>query len=207
MCFGEVDQIALEAGDIREAGLEGRVEVLLSDYREVKGSYDRLVSIEMIEAVGWRFYPAFFASCAARLQPDGMMLLQGITLPDQAFERQKDEVDHVKAHIFPGTCIPSTTALCQAASQAGDLRLYHLEEIGPHYPPTLRAWRENLLAGWGEALRQGRSERFLRMFEYYLAYCEAAFEERYLGDVQMLFVKPGCRREPLLPALRGVTAP
>jgi cyclopropane-fatty-acyl-phospholipid synthase len=200
------EQHALAGQRIREAGLGGKVEVQLSDYRDLRGSYDRLVSIEMVEAVGWQYYQPFFGACAARLRDDGMMLLQGITLPDQVFERQKDEVDHIKAHIFPGTCIPSTTALCQAAAQAGDLRLHHLEEIGPHYAPTLRAWRENLVAHWEQALRLGKTERFLRMFEYYLAYCEAAFEERYLGDVQMLFVKPGCRREPLLPALRGVTA-
>ncbi len=186
---------------VREAGVEGRVEVLLRDYRDLDGSYDRLVSIEMIEAVGWEYYETFFRACSERLAPDGLMLLQAITIQDQAYEARKREADFVKRHVFPGACIPSVTALCSAATRASDMRLFHLEEIGPHYATTLRLWRERLLTRRGEALAQGKDESFFRMFELYLAWCQAGFEERYLGDVQMLFAKPASRREPILPSL------
>ncbi len=187
---------------VREAGVDGRVEVLLRDYRDLDGSYDRLVSIEMIEAVGWEHYEAFFRASSERLAPDGLMLLQAITIQDQAYEARKREADFVKRHVFPGSCIPSVTALCSAATRASDMRLFHLEDIGPHYATTLRQWRDRLVDRWDEALAQGKDEALLRMFEIYLAYCEAAFEERYLGDAQMLFVKPASRREPIVPALR-----
>jgi len=195
------EQWELATRRVRDAGLEGRVQVLLRDYRDLEGSYDRLVSIEMIEAVGWQYYPDFFRSCAARLGNDGMMLLQAITIQDQVYEEKKEEVDFIKRHIFPGSCIPSVTALCGAATGASDMRLFHLEDIGPHYAMTLRRWRERLRERWGEARALGKDERFLRMFEFYLAYCEAGFEERYLGDAQMLFVKPGARRAALVPPL------
>jgi cyclopropane-fatty-acyl-phospholipid synthase len=201
------EQHEVAARRVREAGLEGRVEVLRADYRDLTGRYDRLASIEMIEAVGWEYYEAFFRACSERLAPDGMMLVQAITLQDQAFERRKREADFIKRHVFPGSCIPSVTALCSAATRASDMRLFHLEDIGPHYAPTLRAWRERLLERWAEARALGKEESFLRMFEYYLAYCEAAFEERYIGDAQMLFVKPACRRAALVPALRQGASP
>jgi len=186
---------------VRAAGLESKVRVLLSDYRDLEGLYDRVVSVEMIEAVGWEYYPAFMRVLAERLTPDGLALVQAITLPDHRYERSKREANHINRIVFPGTCIPSTTALLQAASTTGDLRLFHLEEIGPHYATTLRRWRERLLARWQEAGAQGRDERFLRTFEYYLASCEAAYEARYLGNVQLLFAKPGATRAPILPKL------
>jgi cyclopropane-fatty-acyl-phospholipid synthase len=186
---------------VKAAGLESRVKVLLSDYRDLEGSYDRVVSVEMIEAVGWEYYPAFMRVLAERLVPDGLGLVQAITLPDHRYEASKREANHINRIVFPGTCIPSTTALLQAASTTGDLRLFHLEEIGPHYATTLRRWRERLLARWEEARSQGRDERFLRTFEYYLASCEAAYAARYLGNVQLLFAKPGSTRAPILPKL------
>jgi cyclopropane-fatty-acyl-phospholipid synthase len=195
------EQAELAARRVREAGLEGRVQVLLRDYRDLEGTYDRVVSIEMIEAVGWRNYREYFSRCARHLAPDGTMLLQAITMQDQAFEARKDEADFIKRHVFPGSCIPSVTALCAAATEGSDLRLFHLEDIGPHYATTLRRWRDALRARWGEARAQGKDERFLRMFEYYLAYCEAGFEERYLGDVQMVLVRPGARPAAIVPAL------
>jgi cyclopropane-fatty-acyl-phospholipid synthase len=186
---------------VRAAGLEDRVEVVLADYRELAGRYDRVVSIEMIEAVGWEFYETFFRVVGERLHEDGLALVQAITIPDHRFERQKAEPNHINRLVFPGSCIPSTTALLQASSRASDLRLFHLEEIGPHYARTLRDWRVRLLARWDEARAQGRSARFLRNFEYYLASCEAGYEERHLGDVQLLFARPRARREPILPPL------
>jgi cyclopropane-fatty-acyl-phospholipid synthase len=186
---------------VRAAGLESRVRVLLSDYRDLEGTFDRVVSVEMIEAVGWEYYPAFMRVLSERLTPEGLALVQAITIPDHRYEGSKREANHINRIVFPGTCIPSTTALLQAASTTGDLRLFHLEEIGPHYATTLRRWRERLLARWEEALAQGRDERFLRTFEFYLASCEAAYAARYLGNVQLLFSKPGSTRAPLLPSL------
>jgi len=188
---------------VREAGLEDRIEVLLSDYRDLTGRYDRLVSVEMIEAVGWEFYGTFMKAVADRLTPDGLALIQAITIPDHRFERSKREPNHINRIVFPGCCIPSTTALLQAAAGHSDLRLFHLEEIGPHYARTLREWRLALMARAGEVLAQGRDGRFLRSFEYYLASCEAGYAERHLGDVQLLFTRPGSRRAPILPAITG----
>ncbi len=186
---------------VRAAGLASRIRVLLSDYRDLQGQYDRVVSVEMIEAVGWEFYPDFMRVVSERLTPDGLALVQAITLPDHRYEASKREANHINRIVFPGTCIPSTTALLQAAATSGDLRLFHLEELGPHYATTLRRWRERLLARWEKALAQGRDQRFLRTFEYYLASCEAAYEARYLGNVQLLLVKPEATRAPILPAL------
>ncbi|MFO0582823.1 MAG: cyclopropane-fatty-acyl-phospholipid synthase family protein [Anaeromyxobacter sp.] len=181
---------------VAEAGLSDRITLLLSDYRELTGQHDRLVSIEMIEAVGWEYYEAYFGQVGRLLTPDGLALIQAITIPDHRFETWKTEPNHINRSVFPGSCIPSTTALLQAASRSSDLRLFHLEEIGPHYAPTLRAWHDALVARWGEARAQGKSERFLRTFAYYLASCEAGFAERYHGDVQLLFAKPRSKRDP-----------
>jgi cyclopropane-fatty-acyl-phospholipid synthase len=192
---------------VRAAGLQDRIRVLLSDYRDLEGTYDRAVSVEMIEAVGWEYYPTFFRVVAERLAEDGLALVQAITVPDHRFERSKREPNHVNRIVFPGSVIPSTTALLQAASRASDLRLFHLEEIGPHYARTLRTWRERLVARWDEARALGKDERFLRSFSYYLASCEAGYAERHLGDVQMLFARPRARRAPILPALDAPAAP
>ena len=188
---------------VREAGLEDRITVLLSDYRDLTGTFDKLVSVEMIEAVGWEYYPAFMRTVSSRLAPHGLALVQAITVPDHRFERMKGEPNHINRIVFPGTCIPSTTALLQAAAGHSDLRLFHLEEIGPHYARTLREWRERLVARWDEAKAQGRDERFLRGFEYYLASCEAGYQTRYLGNVQLLLARPEARRAPILPPLVG----
>jgi cyclopropane-fatty-acyl-phospholipid synthase len=186
---------------VRDAGLSSQVQVLLADYRDLSGRHDKLVSVEMIEAVGWEYYPAFMRTVSDRLRPDGLALVQAITVPDHRYERMKREPNHINRIVFPGTCIPSTTALLQAAAAHSDLRLFHLEEIGPHYARTLREWRERLLARWSEARAQGRDERFLRTFEYYLASCEASYQERYNGNVQLLLARPEARREPILPPL------
>jgi cyclopropane-fatty-acyl-phospholipid synthase len=186
---------------IREARLEDRITILLEDYRDLKGRFDKLVSIEMIEAVGHSFYDTYFGACSRLLKPDGMMLLQAITITDQEYERAKRELDFIKRYIFPGSTIPSVTAICQSLTRATDLRLFHLEDITSHYATTLRRWRERFLARRDKVLSLGYSEAFIRAWDFYLSYCEAGFQERYIGDVQMLFVKPGCRRTPILPPL------
>jgi cyclopropane-fatty-acyl-phospholipid synthase len=186
---------------IRTAGVEDKVHLLLKDYRDLKGRFDKLVSIEMIEAVGHHYLETFFRCCSDLLKDQGTMLLQAITIADQAFERHKKEVDFIKRYIFPGSCIPSVTAMGDAVAEATDLRLVHLEDITPHYARTLKTWRERFFENIQQVRALGYSETFIRMWEFYLCYCEAGFQERYLGDVQMLFAKPLNRREPLLPSL------
>jgi cyclopropane-fatty-acyl-phospholipid synthase len=178
---------------IREAGLGDRIVLLRKDYRDLHGRFDKLVSIEMIEAVGHQHFATFFARCGALLEPHGQMLLQAITIADQRYDAARKDVDFIKRHIFPGSCIPSVTALTAAATHASDLRLVHLDDIGAHYATTLRHWRENLLRNRTAVRALGYPESFIRMWEFYLAYCEAGFAERTLGDVQALFVRPGAR--------------
>jgi len=187
---------------VRAAGLEGEVEVMFADYRDVIGTFDRVVSVEMVEALAGRAdRETYFRAIRERLADDGLALVQAITVPDRLMSRRERARREAERIVFPGTCIPSTTALLEAAARASDLRLFHMEELGPHYARTLRAWRERLLARWDEALALGRSERFLRAFLHDLASCEAGFAERHLGDVQLLFARPRARREPILAAL------
>ncbi len=191
--------LALER--IRTAGVEDKVHVLFKDYRDLKGRFDKLVSIEMIEAVGHHYLETFFRCCSNLLTERGVMALQAITIADHVFEKHKKEVDFIKRYIFPGSCIPSVTAIGDAVAAATDLRLVHLEDITPHYARTLRTWRERFFENIKQVRALGYSETFIRMWEFYLCYCEAGFEERYLGDVQMFFAKPLWRGEPLLPSL------
>jgi len=186
---------------IRSAGVEDKVHLLLKDYRDLEGRFDKLVSIEMIEAVGHHYLNTFFRCCSNLLTEQGTMLLQAITIADQAFERHKKEVDFIKRYIFPGSCIPSVTAMGDAVSKATDLRLVHLEDITPHYARTLRTWRERFFENIRQVKALGYSDTFIRMWEFYLCYCEAGFQERYLGDVQMLFAKPLWRGQTVLPPL------
>lgn len=192
------EQHALAIERVAAAGLEGRITVLFEDYRDLRGRYDKLVSVEMIEAVGDAYYDTFFDACSRLLAADGMLALQAITIADQRYERARRSVDFIQRHIFPGACLPSVAALCASVARAGDLRLFHLEDIGPHYATTLRHWRERLRARWDELKGLGCPETLLRLWEFYFCYCEGGFAERVIGDVQMLFVKPRCRRAPLL---------
>ena len=179
---------------IKAAGLEDRITLLKKDYRDLSGKFDKLVSIEMIEAVGHHYFTAFFRACSRLLKDDGMMALQAITIGDQIFDRHKRSVDFIKRYIFPGSCIPSITAVSNAIAGATDLRLVHLEDITVHYARTLREWRRRFFANIEKIRALGFSDTFIRMWEYYLCYCEGGFAERYIGDVQMLFVKPLCRQ-------------
>jgi cyclopropane-fatty-acyl-phospholipid synthase len=186
---------------VASAGLEHRITLLKQDYRDLAGTFDKLVSIEMIEAVGHHFLEEFFRVCSHRLKPDGQMLLQAITIRDQVYDWHKRNVDFIKRYIFPGSCIPSLNAISEAVARATDLRLFHLEDITAHYATTLCRWRENFFANLDQVKALGFPDAFIRMWEFYLCYCEGGFAERYLGDVQVLFTKPLCRREPILPAL------
>ena len=182
---------------IGAAGLGDRVTLLLEDYRDLKGRFDKLVSIEMVEAVGARYLDGYFRQCSRLLEQDGAMLLQAITIQDQLYAQALRSVDYIQRYIFPGSFIPSVTALVQSATSATDMKLFHLEDIGPHYAPTLAHWRQNFLAHLPEVRSLGFPDTFVRLWEFYLCYCEGGFAERQLGDVQMLLTKPRCRRAPL----------
>jgi cyclopropane-fatty-acyl-phospholipid synthase len=191
------EQYDLARERVAAAGLEKQVEVLLEDYRDLRGRYDALVSIEMIEAVGHQYLDTYFRRCSNLLKPDGAMLLQSITIQDQFYDQARRSVDFIKRFIFPGSCIPSIKIICDSLARTTDLKLFHLEDLGPHYARTLKLWRERFLARQSEVRAQGYPESFLRMWEYYLCYCEGGFEERQLGDVQMLLTKPQSRRAPI----------
>ncbi len=175
---------------IEALGLSDKITLLQQDYRHLTGIYDKIVSIEMIEAVGHQYYRQFFSKCASLLTPEGSLFLQAITLQDQMYERAKHDVDFIKKYIFPGSCIPSVTALQQAMTKSSDLRLYQAEDIGLHYVRTLACWRENFVAQKQAILKLGFDEAFIRMWLFYFSYCEAGFAEGYLGNMHLHYVKP-----------------
>jgi cyclopropane-fatty-acyl-phospholipid synthase len=183
---------------VAAAGLDDRVTLLLDDYRDLRGRYDKLVSIEMIEAVGARYLDTYTAQCGRLLEPHGAMLLQAITLQDQVYEEALKSVDFIQRFIFPGSFIPSVSAITDSVRRSTDMKVFHLEDIGPHYATTLRRWRENFFAHLPEVRRLGYPESFVRMWDYYLCYCEGGFLERQIGDVQMLLTKPRCRLPSVL---------
>ena len=190
------EQHDLAARRIAAAGMTDRIELLFEDYRKLTGSYDKLVSVEMIEAVGHRYYGEFFSRCASLLRPGGVMALQAITIADRHYERAKNSVDFIQRHIFPGSCIPSVTALCSAMTRGSDLTMVDLEDIGLHYVRTIAAWRQNLRDRWDDAQAIGYSEEFLRLWEFYFAYCEGGFAERHISDVHMILARPGALEPP-----------
>ena len=195
------EQYEYAAGRVAAAGLDDRVELLLKDYRDLDGQYDKLVSIEMIEAVGHEYMDTYFDQCASLLKDNGMMLLQAITIADQRYRTAIKSVDFIQKYIFPGGFLPSVTAILDSVTRKTSMRIYHLEDIGAHYAETLRHWREAFASNLNRIWPMGYGEEFLRMWHYYYCYCEGAFRERAIGNVQVLFVKPGSRREPLVPAL------
>jgi cyclopropane-fatty-acyl-phospholipid synthase len=191
------EQHAHAAQAIRAAGLDGSITLLREDYRDLRGTFDKLVSIEMIEAVGHRFLDEYFGTCSRLLAPHGAMLLQAITIQDQFYEAALRAVDFIQRYVFPGSFIPSVSAIAESVRRATDMKLFHLADIGPHYAPTLAAWRRNVHARLPAVRALGYPDEFLRLWDYYLCYCEGGFAERQLGDVHMLLTKPDCRRVPL----------
>jgi len=186
---------------IAAEGLADRITVLFKDYRDLSGQFDKAVSIEMIEAVGPQFVDAYFRKCGELLKPDGMMLLQAITITDREYAGALKRVDFIKKYIFPGSFIPSVTALCDSITRSSDLRLFHLEDLTPNYAETLKNWRIRMFNNIERVRALGYPEEFIRMWEFYLCYCEGGFRERYIGDVQMLLTKPDSKRAPILPIL------
>ena len=183
---------------MQAAGLSDKITLMLEDYRNLSGQYDKLVSIEMIEAVGHQWFDTYFKQCSKLLKPEGMMLLQAITIADQRYKVAKREVDFIQRYIFPGGCLPSVTEIGKSITKVTDMRVYHLDDIGPHYATTLLKWRERFMENWPQIRQLGYSDTFKRMWEFYLCYCEGGFEERAIGTVQMLMIKPGCRREAVV---------
>ena len=178
---------------IARAGLTDRITLLLEDYRDLKGRYDKAMSIEMIEAVGADFLDTYLRKCSALLEPHGAMLLQAITIQDQHYEQARKSVDYIQRYIFPGSFIPSVQAISASLTRVTDLKIFHLEDIGPHYARTLREWRRNFMGQLDKVRALGYPDSFVRMWEFYLCYCEGGYLERQLGDVQLLLTKPGCR--------------
>lgn len=187
------EQHALASARVAEAGLQDQVTLLLEDYRDLRGRYDRLVSIEMVEAIGAAQLDAYFERIGSLLEPDGMALVQAITIEDHRYAQALRTVDFIKRHVFPGSFIPSIAAMLEAKTRSCDLALVHLEDFGSSYARTLQAWRECFASRLPEVRAQGFDERFVRMWEFYLAYCEGGFRERSIGVAQLLFAKPGCR--------------
>ena len=195
------EQQRLARQRVIEAGLDDRIEILLTDYRELTGKYDKLVSIEMIEAVGHDYLGDYFGKCSDLLKEDGLMLLQGITMADHRYESYRRSVDFIQRYVFPGSCLPSVSAMCSAVANSSDLRPVHLEDITPHYAETLRRWRHSFFQRIEDVKSLGYPDSFIRLWEFYLCYCEAGFEERTVGDIHLVLAKPENRRAPILPPL------
>ena len=178
---------------VADAGLEHRVRLLDRDYRDLEGRYDRLCSIEMIEAVDWRDHDRYFRTVERLLTPAGLAGIQAIVVADRRYERAKRSTDFIKRWVFPGGCLPSITAIADSVTRATDLRMVGLRDIGPHYAQTLARWRHNLLAHADDLPGLGLDTQFRRLFEFYLAYCEAAFRERHVSVVQLVLAGPEWR--------------
>jgi len=190
---------------VAEAGLAGRVSIIQKDYRDLTGSFSKIVSVEMIEAVGHQFLTTFFAALDRLLRPDGLAALQAITIADRNYEAARKDVDFIQRYIFPGGAIHSLTALTAAATKASRLTLLHVEDLGLHYAETLRCWRERFDAARDRVRELGYPDRFIRLWRYYFCYCEGGFRERVIGDAQMLFAGPEFRGGTVLGSLRAIS--
>ena len=176
-----------------EEGLESKINVINKDYRKLDGQYDKIVSIEMIEAVGYEYISEYFRKLSSLLKPNGLMALQGITYNDQNFDTYKDSVDFIKKYIFPGSCLISISQIIDVIKNKTDLSMIDMEDITRHYAETLNRWRKNFMSVLPEVKEMGYSKAFINMWEFYFLYCEAGFLERNIGDVQLVFAKSGAR--------------
>ena len=191
----------------RNLGAAGEhITLLLEDYRNLRGQFDKLVSIEMFEAVGLKYYDSYFSACDRLLKPDGVMFLQSITMNEQNFPAYRKRCDWIQKYIFPGAELASLAEVLSSLGRCTRLSVHHAEDIGLHYAETLKAWRERFLSQTIKVRDLGFDETFLRMWEYYLAYCEGAFREGYVGDIQLMLRKHEARI-PLswMPSLQTVT--
>lgn len=175
---------------VHQAGVQDKVSVVMLDYRELSGQFDRIVSVEMIEAVGHEYYPVFFKQCSQLLKPDGLMLIQAITIADQRYHYYRKNVDFIQKYIFPGGCLPSVEQMTKQVSKSTDMLVRHLEDIGLHYAQTLADWRDNFFNNLKQIKALGYDDEFIRMWEFYLCYCEGGFRERAISTVQVVLNKP-----------------
>jgi cyclopropane-fatty-acyl-phospholipid synthase len=187
------EQRDLAVARIAAAGVADRVTVVMEDYRDLHGRYDKIVSIEMIEAVGWKDFPTFFRSCSSLLADDGLMLLQAIVVDDRAYEVEKASKTFIRTYVFPNGCLPSNGVIARNVARETDLATIHLEDLTPHYVETLRRWRANVEANEAKLEALGYDERFRRLWRMYLSYCEAGFAERRIGLTQTVLAKPQWR--------------
>lgn len=178
---------------VADAGLSDHITVLFDDYRDLQGQFSKLVSIEMIEAVGHEHYDQYFSTCSRLLAPNGLMLLQAITIADQRYDMARKTVDFIQRYIFPGGSLPSIAVISDFAKRKTDMNILHIEDIGEHYAQTLKQWREAFNDKLEAVRAQGFDERFIRMWEFYLCYCEGGFIERSIGTAQVLLAKPHYR--------------
>lgn len=174
---------------IAEAGLEDRITVLLKDYRDLEGSFDKLVSVEMIEAVGHEFLDTYFSKCNALLKPNGTMLIQAILIGQQHYRSYRKGVDFIRAYVFPGGCLPSAVTIAQSVGRVTTMRMLDFEDISQHYADTLMQWRNSFMQRLDEVRALGFDEYFIRLWHFYLCYCEAAFAERRCQSVQVMFAQ------------------
>jgi cyclopropane-fatty-acyl-phospholipid synthase len=201
------EQREFALGRVADAGLEDRVTVLDQDYRDLVGRYSKLVSIEMIEAVGWQYFKTFFRKCASLLVNDGLMALQAIVIDDGLYDLEKASKSFANTVVFPGGCLPSERVIAELVTHQTDMSVRWVDDITPHYSETLREWRERFEAAWPELKGTGYDERFRRMWTFYLAFSEGGFRERRIRDLQMVFAKPGFAPPALRePALTQATA-
>lgn len=187
------EQHAYAQAWVEREGLSDRVCVMLQDYREIDGHFDKLVSIEMIEAVGYQFYTEYFAACSKLLKPHGLMLIQAITIADQRYFAERDNADFIQKYIFPGGCLPSLEVIASHVAKDTDMQMVGLEDITEHYAKTLADWRAAFFIKLDMVKQQGFDDVFIRMWEFYLCYCEGGFRERVISTVQLLMAKPGRR--------------
>ncbi|MDX6042580.1 cyclopropane-fatty-acyl-phospholipid synthase family protein [Scandinavium lactucae] len=179
------EQYTWATARIARAGLQDKVQVLLCDYRDLTGVFDKLVSVEMIEAVGQRYLPRFFRTCQARLRPGGRMAIQAITIQDQRYRDYSKSVDFIQRYIFPGGFLPSITAMSELMTRHTDFVVRNLFDMGPDYARTLAHWRQRFVQAWQEIEQLGFDDRFRRMWLYYFGYCEAGFNARTISVVQL----------------------
>lgn len=188
-------QYELACEKVRAAGLEHQITVLKKDYRELEGQYDKAISVEMIEAVGDAYYPEYLRTLQRLLKPQGQALIQAITCADNRYEEYSRGTDFIRRYIFPGGHLPSVSRLLEVAARETDLRIFHLEDFSQDYARTLADWRSRFWDREVHVRKQGYSDTFVRMWDYYLATCEAAFAEQTTGVVHLLLTRPKCRRE------------
>lgn len=192
------EQYAHAVAEVKAQGFDDKITVLLDDYRDLEGRFDKLVSIEMIEAVGPQYYPHYFSTCSRLLKEDGLMLIQAITMPDQRYHVTSNSADFIQLYIFPGGHLPCPSVMAKHVAKDTDMQIVGIEDITLDYAKTLQAWRERFFEKLSVVKSQGYDDVFIRMWDFYLSYCEGGFRERTIGTIQMLIAKPRCLTLPVI---------